>query len=142
MGTPARSALSVCLLLCFAVLSTAQQSAQDEVVQLTRNWLKGVSTGDRAGLNAIMDPRFIATTPAGDVLTKERLVPDDPSQAVQQLPAMEVDSPLVRVYGDSAVLMGRLKSVADAKQVMNGTFVYAKRDNGWKLVAMHLSSQK
>ena len=142
MGTLARSALSVCLLLCFAVASRAQQSAQDEVVQLTRNWLKGVSTGDRAGLNAIMDPRFIATTPAGDVLTKERLVPDDPSQAVQQLPAMEVDSPLVRVYGDSAVLMGRLKSVADAKQVMNGTFVCAKRDNGWKLVAMHLSSQK
>lgn len=142
MSMPARSALSVCLLLCFAVVSTAQQSAQDEVVQLTRNWLKGISTGDRAGLNAIMDPRFIATTPVGDVLTKERLVPDDASQAVQQLPAMDVDSPLVRVYGDSAVLMGRLKSMTDAKQVMYGTFVYAKRDNGWKLIAMHLSSQK
>lgn len=142
MGLRLRLTLSACLLLCLAILSTAQQSAQDDVVRLTRNWLKGVSTGDRAGLNAIMDPRFIATTPVGDVLTKERLVPDDASQAVQQLPALELDSPLVRVYGDSAVLMGRLKSVADAKQVMNGTFVYAKRDNAWKLVAMHLSSQK
>jgi hypothetical protein len=142
MGMRLRITLSACLLLCLGILATAQQSAQDELVQLTRNWLKGVSTGDRAGLNAIMDPRFIATTPVGEVLTKEHLVPDDASQAVQQLPAMELDSPLVRVYGDTAVLMGRLKSVADAKQVMNGTFVYAKRDNAWKLVAMHLSSQR
>lgn len=55
-----------------------------------------------------MDPRFIATTPVGDVLTKERLVPDDPTHAIQQLPAFELDSPIVRLYGDSAVLMGRL----------------------------------
>jgi hypothetical protein len=142
MGMRLRLTLSACLLLSLAILSAAQQSAQDEVVQLTRNWLKCISTSDRAGLNAIMDSRFIATTPVGDVLTKERLVPDDTSQSVQQLPAMELDSPLLRVYGDSAVVMGRLKAVADAKQVMNGTFVYAKRDNAWKLVATHLSSQK
>jgi len=142
MGMPLRSTLSACLLLCFAVLSAAQQSAQDEVLQTARSWLKDMSTGDRAGLNAIMDPRFIATTPAGDVLTKERLVPDDPTQAVHQLPALELDSPIVRLYGDTAVLMGRLKSVADAKQVLNGTFVCSKRDNAWKLVAVHLSSQE
>jgi hypothetical protein len=142
MGTPVRSTLSACLLLCFAVVSTAQQSAQDELLQTTRNWLKGMSTGDRAGLNAIMDPRFIATTPAGDVITKERLVPDDPTQAVQQLPALELDSPIVRLYGDSAVLMGRLKAAADVKQVLNATFVFSRRDNTWKLVAVHLSSQK
>lgn len=101
-----------------------------------------MSTGDRAGLNAIMDPRFIATTPAGDVLTKERLVPDDPTRAVQKLPALDLASPIVRLYEDTAVLMGRLQSAADAKQVLDGTFVFAKRDNTWRLLAVHLSPQK
>ena len=82
------------------------------------------------------------TTPAGDVLTKERLVPDDPAQAVQQLPAFDLDSPMVRLYGDTAVLMARLKSTAGAAQTMNRTFVYNKRDGAWKLVAIHLSLQK
>ncbi len=130
---------------CFLMFSSAftqVQSTQDEVLQATRNWLRNSSKGDRAGLNAIMDTRFIVTTPAGDVLTKERLVPDDPTKAVQQLPTLDVDAPIVRVYGDTAVLMGRLKSTSDDKQVLNGTFVYSKQDNNWKLVALHLSPQK
>ncbi len=63
---------------------------------------------NRAGLNSIMDARFIAVTPGGEVLPKERLVPDDPEQAVQQLPLFGMDSPIVRLYGDTAVLMTRL----------------------------------
>lgn len=93
---------------CFLVLTSAftqvQSTAHDEVLQATRSWLQNVNKGDRAGLNAIMDPRCIITTPAGDVLTKERLVPDDPAQAVQRLPAFDLDGPMVRLYGDTAVL--------------------------------------
>jgi hypothetical protein len=131
-----------CTLLLFAAAHAAVQSPQDDVLQATRNWLKGMSTADRTELNSIMDPQFVATTPAGDVLAKDRLVPDDSSQAVQQLPAFDLDSPMVRVYGDTAVLMGRLKSAGDAKQDLDGTFVYAKHGNGWKLVAVHLSPHK
>ena len=89
-----------------------------------------------------MDEGFIATTPAGEVLPKARLVPDDPSQAIQRLPAMELESPLVRLYGTTAVLMGRLQSTSDSKQALNGTFVYIKQGSGWRLVSMHLSPQR
>ncbi len=130
------------LLLLAAHSPTQQSSAQDEVLRTTRNWLEGISSGDRAELNVIMDPQFVATTPAGDVLAKERLVPDDSAQAVQQLPAFEVDSPMVRLSGDTAVLMGRLKATSDAKQVLDGTFVYAKRNNSWRLLAVHLSPHR
>jgi ketosteroid isomerase-like protein len=138
----ARLALVLCILLSVASHSPAQQNAQDEVLQTTKDWLKGMSTGDRKALNVIMDPHFVATSPAGDVLTKERLVPDDASQAVQQLPAFDLDSPMVRIYGDTAVLMGRLKASADPKQLLDSTFVYAKRDNSWKLLAVHLSPHR
>jgi hypothetical protein len=126
--------------LLAAYAPTKQSGAQNEVLQATRNWLKGISSGDRAELNAIMDPQFIATTPAGDVLAKDRLVPD--GSAVQQLPAFEVDSPTVRLSGDAAVLMGRLTATSDPKQVLDGTFVYAKRDNSWRLLAVHLSPHR
>ena len=137
-----RRTVVACFLMLGSAFAQIQSTAQDEVLQATRSWLQNVSKGDRAGLNAIMDPRCIITTPAGDVLTKERLVPDDPAQAVQRLPVCDLDSPMVRLYGDTAVLMARLKSTAADGQVMNGTFVYNKRDGAWKLVAIHLSLQK
>jgi hypothetical protein len=49
---------------------------------------------------------------------------------------------LVRLYGTTAVLMGRLQSKSDSKQVLNGTFVYIRQEGGWRLVSLHLSPQK
>jgi hypothetical protein len=137
-----RIVVVACLLMLTSAFAQVQSTDQDEVLKATRAWLQNVNKGDRAGLNAIMDARCIVTTPAGDVVTKERLVPDDPTQAVQQLPALDLDGPMVRLYADTAVLMSRLKSSAGDSQVMNGTFVYSKRDGVWKLVAIHLSLRK
>jgi hypothetical protein len=138
----ARLLTLVSTLAVACMLTHAQTTAQDQVVQVTRSWLESSSKGDRSALNGIMDPRFIATTPAGDVLTKERLVPDDDARPVQKLPPMELDSPLVRLYGDTAILASRLKPVGAGTQMLNGTFVFTKQNNAWKLVAVHLSAQK
>lgn len=137
--------LFVACIVCMLTLIASAQSAktpQDQVSDATTKWLKAVSTGDRAALNAIMDARFVATTPAGDVISKNRLVPDDPSRPVQQLPPLQLDSPLVRVYADTAVLMGRLKSSDNSGQLLNSTFVYTKQNGAWKLIALQLSPQK
>jgi hypothetical protein len=135
-----RCALMVCFLLLSVVVAQTQHTAQDQILQVTGDWLQGISQGDRVALNKIMDPHFIATTPTGDVLTKDRLVPDDETRSVQKLPLMKLDGPMVRLYRDTAVLMGRLKPAGEGQ--MNGTFVYMKQDNSWKLVALHLSTQK
>ena len=136
------SILAACFLFLLGAFTQAQQTSQEELLKVTRTWLTDISKGDRVGLGAIMDPQCIFTTPAGDVLTKDRLVPDDPSQAVQQLPAMDIESPLARVYGETAVLMAHLKMTGDSKQSMNGTFVFSKKDSVWKVVAIHLSEQR
>ncbi len=136
------------LVICFScvltvgALAQSGKTPQDEVSDAAGKWLKAVSSGDRAALNAIMDSRFMATTPAGDVISKNRLVPDDPSRPVQQLPPLQLDSPLTRVYGDTAVLMGRLKSSDNSGQLLNSTFVFSKQNGAWKLVALQLSPQK
>src|SRR5215472_18530160 len=83
------------------------QASNDGLVEAARTWLKNASTGARTELLATTDPRFLATTPAGDVLGRERLIPSDTSQPVQQLPPMELDAPLSRSVGDSRVVVSR-----------------------------------
>ena len=134
MLTPA---FRVAVGLLLFVVPAFPRSASDTLTDAARNWLKNISAGSRAELNASMDEHFIATTPAGDVLAKERLVPSDPSQPVQQLPVMELDGPLTRIIGDTGIVMSRLKpSVGSA---LNATFVFVKQQSAWKLVALHLS---
>jgi hypothetical protein len=132
-----RSLTLVAVGLVLSVATAFPQNASDALTDAARNWLKNISAGSRAELNASMDERFIATTPAGDVLVKERLVPSDPSQPVQQMPAMELDGPIARTIGETGIVMSRLKS--SVGPALNATFVFAKQQSGWKLVALHLS---
>jgi hypothetical protein len=115
------------------------QNQQDQVVHAASDWLLQVSTGNKAALNARMDAQFIATTPGGDVLTKNRLVPDDERPA-QTLPAMKMDAPMVRISGNTAVLMARL--IASSGPSMNATFVFTNQSGSWKLLALQMSPQK
>jgi hypothetical protein len=121
-------------------LSTAPcfgQPSANGLIEAARTWLKNASTGARAELLAATDPRFIATTPAGDVLGRERLIPSDTSQPVQQLPLTELDGPLSRAVGDTGVVVSRLKSAAG--QELNATFVFVRQPSVWILMAIHLS---
>ena len=131
--------LRVCLLMIVlgvGTLSQGQETPQDEVLQITREWLKAISTGDRGTLNRIMDVRCLVATPGGDILSKDRLVPEDESRGVQTLPSMELSGPIVRVYADTAVLMTHLKPTGEGQEWIS-TFVYSKQGSGWRLVALH-----
>jgi hypothetical protein len=70
-----------------------QQLPQDQLLQITRDWLQAISKGDRTALNSIMHARFMANTPGGDVLTKDRLVPDEEDRPVQKLAVGDLDNP-------------------------------------------------
>lgn len=126
---------ALCLLL--VVTTGFGQSPTDSLVDAAKTWLKNVSVGSRVELLSSTDERFLATTPAGDVLVRERLIPSDTSQPVQQLPLMELDAPLARVIGETGVVMSRLKP--SAGPVLNATFVFVRRQSAWKLAAIHFS---
>jgi hypothetical protein len=105
-------------------------------VEAVKSWLKNISAGSRQELSASMDERFLATTPAGDIVAKKRLVPSDTSPSVQQLPTMELNAPLARVIGDTGIGVSRLKPVNGP--ALNA-FVLVKQRDAWKLVALHMS---
>jgi hypothetical protein len=121
--------------------SQERQTSQDEVLQITREWLKAISSGDRVTLNRIMDPQCLVTTPGGNILSKERLVPNDDSQSVQTLPAMELSGPLVRIYANTAVLMTHLKPTGEGQEWLS-TFIYNREGSTWKIVGLHATTRK
>jgi|ERR1017187_4202413 len=125
------------IVLFLAVTASFGQSPTDGLVEATKNWLKNMSAGSRAELLASTDDRFIATTPAGDVVVRERLIPADTRQSVQQLPPMELDGPLARAIGETGIVMSRLKPPAGP--ALNATFVFVRQQSAWKLAAIHLS---
>jgi len=129
----------VCLTfgLLLPVSRAFPQDSPDTLIQATKEWLKNSSVGDRDKLNASMDARCLITTPAGDVLSKERLVPTDVSKSVQRLPAMDLDGPIARVFGETGVVMSRLKP--SEGPALNATLVFVNRQGAWKLVAVQLS---
>ena len=136
-----RVSVPLVFLLGLAALSQGQQTPQDDVLQITREWLKAISIGNRGTLNRIMDARCLVTTPGGDILSKDRLVPDDESRGVQTLPPMELSGPIVRLYADTAVLMTHLKPTGEGQEWIS-TFVYSKQGVTWKLVALHATAQR
>jgi len=134
MSKPTWTSIAIAL---FFALTAVAQSSTDSLVGAARTWLKNASAGSRAELLASTDERFIATTPAGDVLARERLIPSDTSQPVQQLPPAELDGPLARVIGETGVVMSRLKGFGGP--TLNATFVFVRQQSAWKLAAIHLS---
>jgi hypothetical protein len=74
--------ITVVLLALSAPLSIcANQPSEQSVIQAAEEWLHDDSQGNKAALNAITDSAFIATTPAGEVLSKDRLIPEQGSAA-------------------------------------------------------------
>jgi hypothetical protein len=131
----------VFFLLVAGARSQERQTSQDEVLQITREWLKAISAGDRVTLNRIMDPQCLVTTPGGDILSKERLVPNDDSQSVQTLPSMELSGPIVRVYANTAVLMTHLRPTGEGQEWIS-TFIYNKEGSTWRIVGLHGTARK
>jgi len=134
----------LCITVVLLALSTplsicASQPSEQRVIQAAEEWLHDDSQGDKPALNAITDSAFIATTPAGNVLTKDRLIPEQGS--VQRLSPFTLQGPIVRIAGNTAVLMGRLHA-ADGSSDLNSTFVFTSVGSKWNLLALHLSPQK
>jgi hypothetical protein len=50
---------------------------------------------------------------------------------------MDLDGPIARVFGETGVVMSRLKPSEGL--ALNATFVFVNRQGVWKLVAVQLS---
>ena len=127
-----------------ATLSVAQQQAtastskpEDQVTQLERDWLTADGKGDVAFLRQMIADDFIGSSFDGGLLNKEDIMPQGgkPGGFAGATPG-ETN---VRIFGDTAVLMGVITTAGPQPQQIRATLVCQKRPQGWQMVAARLT---
>lgn len=131
--------LGLLAVLQAAPRSMAQASkVEDTVLQLVQAWLNAESGGDTAALDKLIAEDFIGTGPGGNILNKSDIVPPAGEER-PRMPKSHVKDSAVRLFGNTAVVMG---SVAEETQDQPGfrfTLVFLNRGQGWQMIAAHLA---
>ena len=127
-----------------ATLSVAQQQSitstskpEDQVTQLERDWLTADGKGDVAFLQQMIADDFIGSSFDGGLLNKEDILPQGgkPGGFAGATPS-ETN---VRIFGDTAVLMGVITTAGPQPQQIRATLVCQKRPQGWQMIAARLT---
>jgi uncharacterized protein DUF4440 len=139
-----RSTIALVLNACLATTLNLAQSQtatpnsrpEDQVMQLERNWLAADGSGDLASRRIISND-FIGSSFEGQILSKHDIVPEQsgPGGFAGATPS----NTNVRVFGDTAVLMGLINTAATPAKQIHVTLVCQKRSQGWQMIAAQLT---
>jgi ketosteroid isomerase-like protein len=127
----------------------AEDRAQAELMQLERDIGKANVERDAAFFERVEADEFLFTDSGGGLTTKAEDVDGvrKPPNPDVKLLAYDVDEMRVRVYGDAAVVTGRVTT----RQLVKGeertgrsrfTDVFVRREGRWQIVAGHSSRIK
>jgi ketosteroid isomerase-like protein len=142
-----RSIISVVLIFCAgAAFGFAQEQAagsnnqpENQVTQLERDWLAADAKGDVASLRRIISDNFIGSSFDGGLLSKGDIIPDGPSKP-GGFAGATLGATNVRVFGDTAVLMGVINTAAAPQsKPIHVTLVCQKGQQGWHIIAAQLT---
>jgi ketosteroid isomerase-like protein len=110
---------------------------EDQVAQLERDWLAADAKGDTAGLGKIVADDFIGSSFDGQVLSKQDIIPQ--GGAPGGFAGATPSETSVRIFGDTAVLMGFINTAGAQPKQIRVTLVCQKRSQGWQMIAAHLA---
>jgi ketosteroid isomerase-like protein len=140
--------MGLCAFLLLVSLSSArfvlsaQSDARTEVLAAEDARLAAMEHGEITTVANYIHPDFSVTGANGQVSDRatylKRL-----SEATGPRAHLVHDEVQVRVYGTTAIISGRSRSVVNGveqPQASRYTHVYVKDANGWRMVAMHVSS--
>jgi ketosteroid isomerase-like protein len=123
-------------LLCHAQVQTATGGkAEDQIAQLERDWLAADAKGDAASLRQLIADNFIGSSFNGSLLSKADIIPEGGHPG--GFTGATAGETQVRVFGDTAVLMGTINS-ANASQHVRVTLVCQKRGPTWQMIAARM----
>ena len=138
MPTRSLAILLICLTtLTFAQQPTANSHPEDQITQLERDWLAADAKGDSAALRHIIADGFLGSSFNGGLLSKQDIVPEEgaPGGFAGATPG---DS-TVRVFGDTAVLMGVINLAGPQSKQIRVTLVCQKKLQDWQIIAAQLT---
>jgi ketosteroid isomerase-like protein len=118
----------------------SNSKAEDQVMQLERDWLAADAKGDAIALRRIIAEDFIGSSFNGALLSKEDIIPEgtEPGGFAGATPGETT----VRVFGDTGVLMGVINTGAGPQaKPIRVTLVCQKRTQGWQIIATQMTMQ-
>ena len=137
--------IGVFLAICVgATIGAAQNSSvkskntpEEQVKQVELDWLSADAKGDAASLQRIIADDFIGTSFTGGLLFKADIIPQNagPGGFAGATPGQTN----VRVFGDTAVLMGFINTGGTLKDQIRVPVVFQKRQQGWQIIAAQLT---
>jgi ketosteroid isomerase-like protein len=137
------------LLACLAVVVLAENrrdanAIKEEIIDFERARLAAFAKADKPEFDRMMADDATVTHSSGGVSSKADLMEVmRPSTPDQPLPALTIEEPKAQLYGDAAVLTGKLvETAADGRRelVLRFTNTYVKQEAHWKMVAGQLTA--
>jgi hypothetical protein len=111
----------------------------DQILALVQTWLNAESEGDSATLDKLIADDFLGTGPGGNILNKTDIVPPGGGER-PKMPKSRVKESTVRVFGNTAVVMGSVANETVPEPGFRFTLVFLNRGQGWQMIAAHLAS--
>jgi ketosteroid isomerase-like protein len=113
--------------------------SEDDVRKMEQAWLDAASVPDLPALRRMLSDDFMGTSFGGGVLRKNDVIPAE-GVAANHFPEARLKESTVRIFGDTAVLMGTVEMrVPQKPEEIRMTSVFQKHDGVWQLIAVHMS---
>jgi ketosteroid isomerase-like protein len=138
--------LSLAAALCFLAsghfsLAAAQPTPED-FRKLEQRWLDAASVPDLPVLQKMFADDFMGTSFSGGVLSKDDVVPLQGISA-NHMPKCVLEDSTVRIFGDTAVLMGTVEmQVPQKPEQIRMTTVFQQHGDNWQVIAVHMSKSE
>jgi ketosteroid isomerase-like protein len=120
-----------------------RERTEQEVVRLADAWATAELRADTAFLEQTLADDFIGVGPLGFMLNKQEWLARHQSGDLKY-DALDLDEVTVRVYGETAVVIGRqVQSAAyrgnPIRAELRTTLVLVHQQGQWRLASLHLS---
>ena len=116
-----------------ACRASEQGKAEQELMQVERNWCAALVRNDAAALDRILANDLVDISHTGNISSK---ADDLASVKKDKTNACEDDMMHVRIYEDTAVVVGRMKYKSTGYSgVLRFTDTYVRRDGRWQCVS-------
>jgi ketosteroid isomerase-like protein len=118
---------------------TTTSMGEDDFRKLEQAWLDAAAVPDLLALRKMFSDDFMGTSFGSGVLSKRDVVPGDGVTATH-LPKCLLKDSTVKIFGDTAVLMGNVEmQVPQKAEDVRMTTVFQKHADSWQIIAVHMS---
>ncbi len=123
------------------VRPSAARMGEDDFRKLEQAWLDAASVPNLPALRQLLSDDFMGTSFGGGVLSKDDVIPA-PGVAANHMPKCTLKDSTVRIFGDTAVLMGQVEMEIPSKpEQIRMTTVFQKKADAWQVIAVHMSKE-